>query len=632
MSNFFKSAAMSLLSKTLQTLLSKYLSDVDVEGVNLPSLLYNSDDGWGVRLSNVKLRDGAKLMDLPGKRPKKDKKVRNDKTKSSSTTRKRRQGRKKTRRKKQQEDEDSETSSERPGGDTQGDKETNNNISDDSPPSHGSPTSQAGSDNAESKESDTRTTQQSTPESDTETIGSSQPQPPPPSSSSSWFFWRSSSSRVTEMPSSSHPHPSTETQNENQEPDSIPEDNQYGGSKSASSLSLASDNQQENKVSHASSRHDSDWEEPKEGEREVIDEYEEDEEKEVDDDSTIDEEEDDLPMILRLGNDGRIGTLDVRLVGRTIHVYVEDASLTVEAVRLASTATEDKGEAAPGTQDRKKSVKTKPDPQTVGDRVLNENGLARALSAIPNLFLRDIRVLFVIRDEIYDQPSQEETASSRCSIDDAIVDLSVEFLSVTDGDDFLANYREGAEGEGDETESNFQKGSEDPMYEDVMEPVYDQNEYLFKRIRTGRGPEGGILLRIYPPGKATGDMASKQRPLWSRYTWESMTQYCFLRCSGLDLFSRIYLGTKEEVASGDVWFSEDNENYDVDAMLFGVDYIAPGPQPPLPPIGRSDSILSSEDKYWVHEGAMVYQEDDNGIQSSSIKSSFHRVARNMIPS
>jgi hypothetical protein len=71
MSNFFRSAAMTLLSKTLQTLLSKYLSDVDVEGVALPSL-YNPDghSGWGVRLRNVHLREGVKLMDLPGARRK----------------------------------------------------------------------------------------------------------------------------------------------------------------------------------------------------------------------------------------------------------------------------------------------------------------------------------------------------------------------------------------------------------------------------------------------------------------------------------------------------------------------------------------------------------------------------------
>lgn len=56
---------MSLLSKTLQTFLSKYLSDVDVQGVALPTL---SGDGWGVQLSNVQLRNGVELLSqMPGK-------------------------------------------------------------------------------------------------------------------------------------------------------------------------------------------------------------------------------------------------------------------------------------------------------------------------------------------------------------------------------------------------------------------------------------------------------------------------------------------------------------------------------------------------------------------------------------
>jgi hypothetical protein len=70
MSTLLKTAAMTLLSKTLQTFLYKYLSDVDVEGVALPSVYDGS--GWGVRLSNVKLREGVQLMkELPGKVKKK---------------------------------------------------------------------------------------------------------------------------------------------------------------------------------------------------------------------------------------------------------------------------------------------------------------------------------------------------------------------------------------------------------------------------------------------------------------------------------------------------------------------------------------------------------------------------------
>lgn len=61
MSGIFK----SLLSKTLTTFLYKYLSDVDVEGIALPSVYDGS--GWGVRLSNVKLREGVQLLKkMPG--------------------------------------------------------------------------------------------------------------------------------------------------------------------------------------------------------------------------------------------------------------------------------------------------------------------------------------------------------------------------------------------------------------------------------------------------------------------------------------------------------------------------------------------------------------------------------------
>ena len=71
MSTYLKSAAMSLLSKTVQTFLTKYLSDVDVEGVTLPSY---DGSGWGVRLSNVQLREGVQLMKMmPGKVVKKRK-------------------------------------------------------------------------------------------------------------------------------------------------------------------------------------------------------------------------------------------------------------------------------------------------------------------------------------------------------------------------------------------------------------------------------------------------------------------------------------------------------------------------------------------------------------------------------
>jgi hypothetical protein len=85
MSTMLKTAAMTLLSKTLQTFLYKYLSDVDVEGVALPSVYDGS--GWGVRLSNVKLREGVELMkELPGKvkRKRRKKKKKEDRTNNNN--------------------------------------------------------------------------------------------------------------------------------------------------------------------------------------------------------------------------------------------------------------------------------------------------------------------------------------------------------------------------------------------------------------------------------------------------------------------------------------------------------------------------------------------------------------------
>lgn len=83
MSTMLKTAAMSLLSKTLQTFLYKYLSDVDVEGVALPSVYDGS--GWGVRLSNVKLREGVQLMaKLPGMQTRKRKRAKKKQSKKKT--------------------------------------------------------------------------------------------------------------------------------------------------------------------------------------------------------------------------------------------------------------------------------------------------------------------------------------------------------------------------------------------------------------------------------------------------------------------------------------------------------------------------------------------------------------------
>ncbi len=75
----FSYVAKSLLSKTLRTFLRKYLENIELESIDYGSSASNangrekkannaSSSGWGVRLSNVKLREGMELMKLPGKR------------------------------------------------------------------------------------------------------------------------------------------------------------------------------------------------------------------------------------------------------------------------------------------------------------------------------------------------------------------------------------------------------------------------------------------------------------------------------------------------------------------------------------------------------------------------------------
>lgn len=111
MSTMLRSAAMTLLSKTLLTFLYKYLSDVDVEGVEMPSLYGSTDgatSGWGVRLSNVKLREGAELMVLPGGRKAKPKTNSKEQSDENPTTSSKRISSKNNGRKREEE-EDNET-------------------------------------------------------------------------------------------------------------------------------------------------------------------------------------------------------------------------------------------------------------------------------------------------------------------------------------------------------------------------------------------------------------------------------------------------------------------------------------------------------------------------------------------
>ena len=605
MSNFFHSAAMTLLSSTLRTLLSKYIIDVDVEGVNLPYSL--SSSSWGVRLKNVKLRQGLSLKELPGTLPRRRKTTDRQQPKSEEET-------------------------------NPPFKENDHFPSDDD-------------DKISSKK------QQKTAEADPSITPSDDPNfiiqesnggKVPPKKSSSWFSYFSSSrndSKVVEHDNaSSHPPSNKIGESSYEQPkmqDKSPDDT------TSQAPSLLHTN-----IDKESSLH--------------VDElliHNAASTLEVQDQIDFDDES--MKLILRLGHGGTIGTLDVRLLGKDIHVLVEDAFVTVEVVRVSqnntaredpnkNASTEDGAPATAETPTTKRNQKTHqkkplPDPKTVGERIIAENRLARLFSMIPNLFLRDIRLRIVIRDEtvVEDDPEasanglnqfgSDETNDQDYSIHDTMVELTVEYFSVTDGADPMARF-DATGGSQDEFSSSDEDSEDEDTLERMPSTAYSseepqsRQEYLTKHIKTGRGPDGGIVLRVFPPGESGLFKDNESRVKWARDRWVSATDMCVLRLSGLDVHTRIFTGTKQ---SGSLinaaWFYEDN--YDIDALLFGgVDYVAPAPQlKPLPPMEETDFGDSDDEPFWRIANATVYTEDENGILHSSVKSNFHRFCRGLLP-
>ena len=361
---------------------------------------------------------------------------------------------------------------------------------------------------------------------------------------------------------------------------------------------------------------------------------------------------------------------------------VEDAVLTIEAIpipeksdettevagddnggeKVADTAEDGTSTASQAPKDNggsESETKSKPaegNRATVGERVLADNPLARAISAIPHLFLRDIHIRLVIRDE----PTSigAETTAEPLNPKDSMLEIGIEFLSVTSGGDIFSHFQEQMQQQNGEeldessshrNDENYAAPPKEPMTRlssfSNVDAALDQNEYLVRHVRTGRGPEAGIWLQVFAPSPKLP--SSSEGGGWARQHWIAATEFHFLRCSGLDLRARIHLGTKKEVA-GYSWFYGDDDDdeykeYDeftLDSMLFGLDHVAPGPQLPLPPITPSSTLqnapqLQGEDEANEFVGgtseAEVYHKDQNGIQSCKVSSSFHRVARGMYP-
>ncbi len=378
---------------------------------------------------------------------------------------------------------------------------------------------------------------------------------------------------------------------------------------------------------------------------------------------------------------------------RELHVLIEDALLTIEAFPVIEATHEcddndgeeqvderlkptidDAGSATTSgsaplpSKPKTKTQKAEPKRETVGDRVLADNPLARVFAGIPRLFLRDIRIRLIIRkdpkvestDKGGDKAADSATANQP-GPGDTMLELGIEFLSVSGGEDVLSQFQDRSEDDSKNHED--QANGTQPIasvaaFSSVGIPV-DNNEYMIRHIRTGRGPSAGIWIQVFAPCPKLPARVTRNGISWAKQQWELATNFHLLRCSGLDIQARIHLGPKKPASSYSWFYDEDSsaeydyyDDYTLDTMFVGFDTIAPGPQPPLPPMnpdtmsrgdtpikanGLSDPSLRSAVEPTpdlppvMHPGADKYMNDANGIQSCKVPSTFHRVSRGLLP-
>jgi hypothetical protein len=381
------------------------------------------------------------------------------------------------------------------------------------------------------------------------------------------------------------------------------------------------------------------------------------------------------------------------LVEKDLHILVEDAFLTIEAIPVPEYSESDDGDGdddgsdedgAEKLDDFKKlqksfssdvktpkqgpkvtPSKTKQKPvekqrATVGDRVLQDIPLARLLSAVPHLFLRDVRIRIIIRAEA----SEETLPPDFAGPNDTVIEIGVDFFSVSSDEDALSKFQTEEEPLSNDVEDLNSRAPmrSIPSFQSENSMREDQNEFMYRHMRTGRGPEGGFWLKAFAPhSQAMGAPASlgKQNDShkWARSVWLMETNYHLFRLSGLDVRARIYLGPKKEVDTFSWFYGYDDEaeDYDsgLDSMFWGVDHVAPGPSLPMPPLmSRGDTprkervysdfneeirsppsgqSLSQQELINIIRSADDYSTDKNGIQSCSVESNFHRVGRGLTP-
>jgi len=183
---------------------------------------------------------------------------------------------------------------------------------------------------------------------------------------------------------------------------------------------------------------------------------------------------------------------------------------------------------------------------------------------------------------------------------------------------------------------------------DVDSNVNQENLFLRQRIRLLGSTGGcGLFVRIHRPSNAqTFDRHFKHSReggappnfQWARSRWEVETNKCLLRCSEIDIRTKIYRGKKNntqqaietESEKKEPFWGDEFDIYTMDSMLVGFDY-----SPPSPSIEGDSSI--SHNETFTHEeqgfgdaaGEHNFLNPDymGYMNAVPLKSSFHRIFR-----
>ncbi|KAL7540689.1 hypothetical protein ACHAXR_011478 [Thalassiosira sp. AJA248-18] len=627
----FSYVAKSLLSKTLRTFLRKYLENIELESIDYGN---SSGSGWGVCLSNVKLREGMELMKLPGKRKRvvtRKKKVKRNKNSSATN------------------DATTVTKNSTRIVNLDGGEEsfvlqprTRNRAAI-------VPEGKETSDTTEEKDGillqPSKTLPLHEPIQNRDRFltdpedGYFSSNPPTPTQSNNLCGVHSTFCLNTNSKRYENSHEETAVSNDSItfDGDQLSNNNLFvDGEDDSGTHQFAEDNcreldqnnQAEDLCLSSSSTTVGD------GQFFSIDNSQDDGDA-ADDNSYIEVEEevtieDDMALVVGAG--GAIGTLNIRLVGKELHVTVEDAHLIVEAIPEEVNADEPKNDETTKTPqppkpnlDRSTSSSSEADlpsladddegKTTIGEKIKKKSMLARYLSMIPHLFLRDCRVSIILPEETGDHSSTNDNCDE-CTV----FEVGIDFLSVTSGDDFMdvlrfdtGNQTSEAEGAPIPKPNGFSRSSS----VENETPSPGDNIFQRKRIRTGKGKESGIWLKVHPPhGKMMlpHHMKYPNKPKWARQRFLDSSESFFFRCSGIDLHARMMVDTKEDKVDeiGNRW-SNEYEDYTMDSMLFGVDYVDP--------ISLTRHSLPPPEK------DVASDTDSNGIQSIPFASNFHWIAQ-----